>query len=254
MSTAKSAERVTPLSVPAWLATRLSSLPSTGPKRTKAFTIVVGGLISLLMVQQFWVFQGNGNYLTAGSSSAQCSQIFNDNNRGWDSNSSNSTTISSPSGTGDIDSNSQMRDLPPILRLGPIFYNFFVPHGSSDDDSSNNNYNNYNPTENAVRIAAEQMVQRNMSEPGSLLLYTLIGHPNVTITDEFCQPNCYQREYLEEGDEIDTYQALWNHCFQHPDDLVTYIHDRGSFHSTSMNEPQRRNFHIQFKLCGSTEA
>ena len=110
------------------------------------------------------------------------------------------------------------------LLLGPIFYNYFVP---------------LNATRNAERIAREQMKERSMSaEPNNTMLYTLIGNPN--ITNDWCLPNCRMREYLEVGDEIDTYHALWEYCQTHSDEIVTYTHDRGSFHNTKMNEKSRR--------------
>ena len=110
------------------------------------------------------------------------------------------------------------------LLLGPIFYNYFVP---------------LNATKNALRIAKEQMKERSMSaDPNNTLLYTLIGNPN--ITNDWCLPNCRMRDYFEVGDEIDTYHALWEYCQTHPDEIVTYTHDRGSFHNTKMNEKSRR--------------
>jgi hypothetical protein len=42
-----------------------------------------------------------------------------------------------------------------------------------------------------------------MSVPNSALLCALTGNPD--ITDDFCKLNCRMREYLEQGDEIDTY-------------------------------------------------
>jgi hypothetical protein len=122
-------------------------------------------------------------------------------------------------------------------QLGPIFYNFFVPTTPPKR------------TVDALRIAAEQQIERQRTAPNAPLWYTLIGHPN--ITHDFCQPNCHQREYLELGDEVDTYQALWKHCHRHPHDIVTYTHDRGSFHHTFANEKSRR-FGTKKILDGTT--
>ena len=68
------------------------------------------------------------------------------------------------------------------LRLGPVFYNVYIPIDA-----------NQTTIANAKKIIQEQMMQRNWSssEAGSdtsLLLYTLIGYPN--ITNDFCKPNC----------------------------------------------------------------
>jgi hypothetical protein len=111
------------------------------------------------------------------------------------------------------------------VQLGPIFYNFFVP-------------NTPELTANAIKIAAEQQLERETTAQNTTLLYTLIGNPNVT--SDFCQPNCRQREYLKTGDEVDTYQALWKYCIQHPEEIVTYAHDRGSFHNTYSQTKSRR--------------
>mmetsp|Transcript_32255 Transcript_32255/g.48659 ORF Transcript_32255/g.48659 Transcript_32255/m.48659 type:complete len:126 (+) Transcript_32255:527-904(+) len=48
------------------------------------------------------------------------------------------------------------------------------------------------------------------------------------------------REYLHKGDEVDTLQALWQHCVAHPHEIVSYFHDKGSFHNTSENVKARR--------------
>ena len=114
-------------------------------------------------------------------------------------------------------------------KLGPIFYNYFIPTTSSE------------ATQNAISIAQEQMIQRSTSEPNSTLLYTLIGYKE-NITNDWCLPNCQQREYLPFGDEIDTYHALWKYCLnpQHSHEIVTYIHDRGSFHNHFSEMKSRR--------------
>ena len=114
-------------------------------------------------------------------------------------------------------------------KLGPIFYNYFIPTTSSE------------ATQNAITIAKEQMIQRSTSEPNSTLLYTLIGYKE-NITNGWCSPHCIQREYLPFGDEIDTYHALWKYCLDptHHNEIVTYIHDRGSFHNQFSEMKSRR--------------
>jgi IS1 family transposase len=111
------------------------------------------------------------------------------------------------------------------VQFGPIFYNFFVP-------------NTPELTAHAIQIAIEQQLERERTAKNTTLLYTLIGNPNMT--SDFCQPNCRQREYLKTGDEVDTYQALWKYCIQHPEKIITYTHDRGSFHNTRSQKRSRR--------------
>jgi hypothetical protein len=110
--------------------------------------------------------------------------------------------------------------------LGPIFYNVFIPHNDTEKQ------------ENSLRIVREQMQQRAWSDPSSPVWYTLVGSPKLIF--DFCRPNCHQREYLKNGDEVNTLQALYEYCRNHPKELVTYIHDKGSFHHTQHNEQTRR--------------
>lgn len=135
--------------------------------------------------------------------------------------------------------------------LGPMFYNFYITPDYPDQ---------------AVAIALEQMKERKMTGPNETILYTLIGgDPNShtpelssiieTIkSNEWCRNDndqsqlqnhtrngsCRMREYLHKGDEVDTLQALWQYCVAHPHEIVSYFHDKGSFHSTSENVKARR--------------
>jgi hypothetical protein len=54
------------------------------------------------------------------------------------------------------------------------------------------------------------------------------------------QQDCILSGYHETGDEGLTLQALHDHCNDHPEDLVTYIHDKGSFHNNLENVNLRR--------------
>jgi len=112
--------------------------------------------------------------------------------------------------------------------LGPIFYNVYLPSESLDQQ------------QNALRIVTEQMQQRQWSDPSfqSPVWYTLIGSGNMT--DNTCAPNCRRIAHISVGDEVNTLQALWEYCQDHPDKLISYIHDKGSFHATEHNEKTRR--------------
>jgi hypothetical protein len=130
--------------------------------------------------------------------------------------------------------------------LGPIFYNLFIV------SEQNENYN----SSHMQQIIEEQMMERNMSAPSSTVLYTLIGNNAkkwVTTVNSLCGSQCQMREYLQEGDEVHTLQAMWNYCqiqdrsssnvdsnSNNNDQYVTYLHDKGSFHSTDANEQARR--------------
>ena len=112
--------------------------------------------------------------------------------------------------------------------LGPIFYNVYLPGESFDQQ------------QNALRIVTEQMKQRQWSDPSmqSPVWYILIGSGNMT--DSACAPNCRRIAHVAVGDEVNTLQALWEYCQDHPDKLISYLHDKGSFHATENNEKSRR--------------
>jgi hypothetical protein len=117
-------------------------------------------------------------------------------------------------------------------RIGPIFYNVYLP---SED---------LEKLQNALRIVEEQMRQRKWSDPSlqSPVWYTLIGSTTSSSSNltDLCGPNCRQIGHVTEGDEVNTLQALWEYCQDHPEQLISYIHDKGSFHSTENNEKTRR--------------
>ena len=93
----------------------------------------------------------------------------------------------------------------------------------------------------ALEIIKEQFDQRNRSDPEAPIQYTLIGSESVDASiQSFCQPNCTKRDFLEEGNEIDTLQALWEYCQDRPREIVTYIHDKGSFHPSGANRGARQ--------------
>lgn len=112
--------------------------------------------------------------------------------------------------------------------LGPIFYNIYVPPDSPEQHM------------NAIRIVEEQMLQRSWSDASmkSPVWYTQIGASDML--DNSCSTNCRRLSHQSTGDEVDTLQALWEYCQDHPEQVVTYIHNKGSFHSTENNEKTRR--------------
>lgn len=120
----------------------------------------------------------------------------------------------------------QATALPPnISTLGPIFYNIFVREKRE------------RPT---LQIIEEQVRFRNEADPESPISYTLIGSRKVDESiQNMCQPNCTKREYLKTGNEIDTLQALWEFCQADPSKIVTYLHDKGSFHPSGANRKSR---------------
>lgn len=130
--------------------------------------------------------------------------------------------------------------LKPIINLGygPIFYNVFVPDTHIRRTKS---------------IIMEQLNEHIMQDPNSTLLYTLIAQKHADAVGKLfrsnCMPplNCTERARLSVGNEDDTLQALWEYCSSDDvpstnenDTLVTYIHDKGSFHASLSNEGARK--------------
>ena len=117
------------------------------------------------------------------------------------------------------------------LELGPIFYNIYFPIAIASNKSDN------------LRIIEEQLLERSFTAPNSAIWYTFIGNQKLVDTiDSMCTRNCQMREHLANGDEAHTLQALWEYCLlqEETDSLVSYIHNKGSFHRTESNERARR--------------
>ena len=120
----------------------------------------------------------------------------------------------------------------------PIFYNLYIPPNGDQAVHS---------------IVAEQIAQvQRIAGDAAPVLVTLIAlaqdYKNFTINAQQQQqqlcPSCHLRQYLEQGDEMDTLQALWQYCqtTEYPADqeFVTYIHDKGSLHNTKTNRAARK--------------
>jgi hypothetical protein len=117
-----------------------------------------------------------------------------------------------------------------------VFYNIFMGKGRK-------------LTALALSIVREQLTRKSTA-PGQAIAsapihYTLIS-PNQKdsakvqqICDDL-QQDCRLSSHHKTGDEGLTLQALHDHCNDHPDDLVTYIHDKGSFHNNLENVNLRR--------------
>ena len=129
------------------------------------------------------------------------------------------------------------------ISLGPTFYNIYIPNNDSTAQPE--------LEENAWRIVKEQMAQRSMSaDPTCRVIYTLIGPKSQEPAPPVC-PECQLNMHLEAGNEENTLQALYEYCYDQQqqttndtnsvdDELVTYIHNKGSFHRTEHNEKTRR--------------
>eukprot|EP00980_Cylindrotheca_fusiformis_P024391 scaffold11816_cov75-Cylindrotheca_fusiformis.AAC.2 len=129
-----------------------------------------------------------------------------------------------------------------FISPGPIYYNVYVPEQQKKNSKL------------VSSIVRQQIADKNEFDPNSTLLYTLISSSQKdataveTVFQTKCPQTCQQRgETLSVGDEVDTLQALWDYCNDsnnvpssiYNDTLVSYIHDKGSFHNNKNNERAR---------------
>lgn len=127
------------------------------------------------------------------------------------------------------------QEIKAFLNNGPIFYNVFVP------DSKIGNVRN---------ILKEQLTEWETMDPNSTIIYTLIADKHADEVEEIFKSTCSkckQRARVTKGDEVDTLEALWQYCNLDTvpssianDTLVSYIHNKGSFHSTKINDRARK--------------
>jgi hypothetical protein len=107
-----------------------------------------------------------------------------------------------------------------------VFYNIYIPDGEHK--------------QHALDIVKEQLGLKQKSKylASVPLYYTLIGNNATDDIETLCAPNseCHQLRYIPEGDEGLTLQSVYEYCTQHPLSQVTYIHNKGSFHRSDLNE------------------
>jgi len=115
-----------------------------------------------------------------------------------------------------------------------VFYNVFIPHEGKHRKS-------------ALKIVREQLQQLNQSRYMTShvkLNYNLIGPKNSTkVIQKFCKKytkvHCNLLQHYDEGDEGLTLDNLFNYCADNPTSIVTYMHDKGSFHPSDSNDRMR---------------
>jgi hypothetical protein len=109
-----------------------------------------------------------------------------------------------------------------------IFYNAFISPKSPG---------------RGVAIIQEQMLQiyNSPSHRYTPIYYNLIG---LNYTESPLCPRadmkCHQLKYMEQGNEEDTLQDLYEYCVSHPTEHVIYLHDKGSLHPTANNHKVRK--------------
>jgi hypothetical protein len=117
-----------------------------------------------------------------------------------------------------------------------IFYNVFIPESAL-----------YKQT--ALSTVREQLAEWKSSKfaqsSSSSVYYTVIGNNATKEVQELCEGvgpnnNCHLLQYVEQGEETLTLKSLFDYCTDHPDALVSYLHNKGSLHPTMKNKHFRK--------------
>lgn len=126
-----------------------------------------------------------------------------------------------------------------------LFYNIFIPDTKDGQ-------------ENALRIVREQVkqiqksfaakvAQRQARRGGLAVYYVTVGVDHILtpsrMQNDFCGPNlpCRHVEHYQAASEVVTLQHVYNYCSapEHGANVVTYLHNKGSFHFNRINENWR---------------
>jgi hypothetical protein len=111
-----------------------------------------------------------------------------------------------------------------------IFYHIYLPGGSS--------------SANALRIVDEQLQQ--MQNKNVVLLYNTVGVEGVLSQQQmntWClqyQIVCHHLQHYSNGNEEITLTSAFNFCRENEDRRIGYVHNKGSFHFSVMNENWRK--------------
>jgi hypothetical protein len=115
-----------------------------------------------------------------------------------------------------------------------IFYNIFIPTKKEDGSPPDLDYVFEIIREQVDEIKKSRLLQKTP------IYYTLIGNDLTSKIQDICSDlKCRELRYVEQGDEVLTLQSLYDYCAEHPDTIVTYIHDKGSFHPEVYQDNQR---------------
>jgi hypothetical protein len=132
-------------------------------------------------------------------------------------------------------------------RARAIFYNIYIPNAEKKH--------------RAISIVKEQLAERRNSRllDSADLFYVVIGYNATDEIQEECGKNCHLLQFTDKGDEGLTLQALYDYCLDHPDTLVTYLHDKGSLHPTPKNRHFRTlltkgSFSDSCQMIGNSDA
>ena len=124
-----------------------------------------------------------------------------------------------------------------------IFYNIFIPQPPDDNDNDNER------GDYALSVVEEQLGHYSSTTAGTrssvTVNYMLIGNTGAAgDLQRICEKHnigaCQLLQAVEQGDEVLTLEALYDYCQEHPLSLVTYLHNKGSFHPSPENTAIRK--------------
>jgi hypothetical protein len=117
-----------------------------------------------------------------------------------------------------------------------VFYNIYV----SDQGE--------HLRDHGLAIVKEQLQQVQLSRndqrsrPSVPIYYNLIGNNVTADVQRICRElglPCRLVQYSREGDEGNTLDRLFDYCLDNPTAIVTYLHDKGSYHPKTENDDLR---------------
>jgi hypothetical protein len=111
-----------------------------------------------------------------------------------------------------------------------IFYNIYIPKESKNGSEAS--------IDQVHSITKEQLRLRNSSISSESTLFYVTNGRNISPLKN-C-PNCVHLEHNNEGDEVKTLSKLHDFCKHNPSQKVAYIHNKGSFHPSILNDMLRR--------------
>ena len=139
---------------------------------------------------------------------------------------------------GDLQSSSRNHSLK-IKALAGSYANDVDVHDDEDEDDSSWS-SVFVKRQNTTKEAESLTRTTNV-------VYNLIGNKrSSSMIGRICQQyspriNCTLNKFMKEGNEIDTLQSMWEYCKDNPLEVVTYIHDKGSFNPRKTNTLARRH-------------
>lgn len=127
-----------------------------------------------------------------------------------------------------------------------IFYHVFVPKDSDTEDMQDSQSRALNIIRDQLHQVGDSLAAiPNLKSTN--LYYTTVGKPlEDGFVNEICKQyadrlRCHHLKHLEEGFEEYTLTQLYDHCQEHTDHRVLYLHTKGSFHARASQHRVREH-------------